>query len=205
MKHIIYFVSLIAILFFCGCSGCKSKRHSPSSPIIIDRILPDLPVVDCQTEVKFSGKPHAYIQEFWSTDSKKYELSGGRDNSYSGDGIQDNSFSPKNLSAGEHYIYYRDCNDYRQPKRIKIKIISLISEPVECVCDDDYRIKCTNCNEKGEIAKQIECLKCKGSGKIRTCFFITKKDCDSCQDGIATVSEKCPDCKGKKWKDCDKH
>ena len=189
MKNIIYIVSLVVVVLFCLC-GCNA----------------DLPLIECQNEISFTGKPATEVQEFYNHEKIKYDLSGGRPESYKGDGVQNNTFSPEGLKPGTHYIYYRDIKNYRQPKRIKIKVTSLVSDPEKCNCDDDYRVKCTNCNATGEVEVQVTCPECDGSGKVLNWLNWFKKiDCNKCQAGQVTERQKCFYCKGQGWTDCDKH
>ena len=192
MKFTLYLSLTAIILCFCGCQDLKLSEE--------EKTIAEL----CQTEIQFGGKPSKEVPTFWSTDLKKYDISGGLPDSYSGTGIKNNTFSPSNGQNGTHYIYYRNAQN-RKPKKIKIKIIALATPPETCNCDDDYRVKCNDCNENGEIIREQVCSKCKGTGHVRTWYYFGKKNCGNCNNGIIRTRKICSNCNGKKWKDCDKH
>lgn len=179
--------------------GCPDEQKIIISPLGIEYVI-------CQDDLKFGAKPFLRNPEFFSSDSIKYEISGGCSGSYHGNGVKDGKFCPAGLKNGTHYIYYRD--EFGTYKKMKIQITSLVSEPEKCNCDDDYKLPCTNCDENGKIKKYVQCGVCKGKGYKRIVWTlgILKKECWNC-GGDKVVSElyTCTVCKGSKKKDCDKH
>ena len=195
MKKCWYLGCLMALLL-CGC---------PDDPQVIIP-PPAIEYVICQDDLKFGAKPFSRNPEFFSYDSIKYEISGGRPGSYHGNGVKNGKFCPAGLKNETHYIYYRD--EFGTYKKMKIQITSLISEPEKCNCDVDYKLPCTDCDENGKIKKYEQCGVCEGKGYERNgwTFYITTKACSNCGgDKIVSKLYTCTVCKGSKKKDCDKH
>lgn len=193
MNNVSYLVLFAYIvLFFCGCAPTTLSEK--------EKKIAEL----CQTEIQFAGKPTADVPTFFNTELKKYNISGGVPNSYSGTGVKNSIFCPDECPGGTHYIYYRD-NKNKKGKKIKIRIIALATSPENCNCDDDYRVKCNLCNQNGEIIEERVCSTCKGTGLVRCWYWFGKEDCKKCNNGRIRTRQICSECDGKKWKDCDKH
>ena len=159
----------------------------------------------CQDDVKFDGRTYSEIHGFERNFRKLYKLSGALQDSYCGDGVKNNTFSPYGLSKGEHYIFYRDKNSFFKIKKIRIDIVAIDMPVVECDCDANYKVVCKNCDENGMVTASIKCGECNRKGWKRNIYCKGVK-CLKCNgDGILRQKIKCTICEGTKRIDCDKH